>query len=54
MSAAVQRLLDDPALAELLAAAGRHEVLTRFTTEAMTRQLEELYERLLAGAPVSG
>jgi glycosyltransferase involved in cell wall biosynthesis len=54
MSAAVQRLLDDPELARRLAAAGRAEVLARFTTEAMTRQLEELYARLLAGEPVPG
>ena len=48
MAAAVQRLLHDPELAGRLAAAGRAEVLERFTTEAMTRQLEALYERLLA------
>jgi glycosyltransferase involved in cell wall biosynthesis len=48
MATAVQRLQGDPALAERLAEAGRAEVLARFTTEAMTRQLEELYERLLA------
>jgi glycosyltransferase involved in cell wall biosynthesis len=52
MRAAVQRLRRDPALAQRLAAAGRAEVLTRFTTEAMTRNLEDLYERLLAGEPV--
>jgi glycosyltransferase involved in cell wall biosynthesis len=48
MSSAVSRLLDDPVLAGRLAGAGRDEVLSRFTTEAMTRQLEDLYERLLA------
>ena len=48
MSGAVSRLLDDPVLAGRLAAAGRDEVLSRFTTQAMTRQLEDLYERLLA------
>ena len=31
-----------------MAEAGRAEVLARFTTEAMTRQVEDLYERLLA------
>ena len=51
MSGAVSRLLDDPAVAERLAAAGRDEVLSRFTTEAMTRQLENLYDRLLAADP---
>jgi glycosyltransferase involved in cell wall biosynthesis len=50
MGGAVRRLLDDPALAERLSGAGRAEVLERFTTQAMTRQLEELYERLLADA----
>ena len=48
MSSAVSRLLDDPVLAARLAGAGRDEVLSRFTTQAMTRQLEALYERLLA------
>jgi len=43
--------LDDPAVADRLAAAGREEVLSRFTTEAMTRQLENLYDRLLAADP---
>ena len=47
MSRAVRRMLDEPGLAERLAAAGRAEVLSRFTTQAMTEQLEELYERLL-------
>jgi glycosyltransferase involved in cell wall biosynthesis len=51
MSGAVSRLLDDPAGAGRLAAAGRDEVLSRFTTEAMTRQLENLYDRLLAADP---
>jgi glycosyltransferase involved in cell wall biosynthesis len=50
MAGAVRRLLDDPELAERLAAAGRAEVLERFTTQAMTRQVEELYERLLAAS----
>ncbi len=50
MAAAVRRLLDDPELAERLAAAGREEVLERFTTQAMTRQVEELYERFLNAA----
>jgi glycosyltransferase involved in cell wall biosynthesis len=52
MSAAAQRVLQDPALAERLSAAGRAEVLSRFTTQAMTRQLEELYERLLVAKGV--
>jgi glycosyltransferase involved in cell wall biosynthesis len=47
MAAAVHRLLDDPELAERLGAAGRAEVAEHYTTEAMTRQLEDLYERLL-------
>ncbi len=52
MSGAVRRLLEDPELATRLSEAGRTEVLTRFTTEAMTRQLEDIYERLLAGETV--
>ena len=50
MAAAVRRLLDDPELAERLAAAGREEVLERFTTQAMTQQVEDLYEQLLNAA----
>jgi glycosyltransferase involved in cell wall biosynthesis len=50
MAGAVRRLLDDPELAERLGGAGRAEVLERFTTGAMTQQLEDLYERLLADA----
>lgn len=48
MAAAARRVLEEPGLGARLAAAGRTEVLTRFTTEAMTRQVEDLYERLLA------
>ena len=48
MSGGVARLLKDPSLAGRLAAAGRDEVLSHFTTEAMTRRLEDIYERLLA------
>jgi glycosyltransferase involved in cell wall biosynthesis len=54
MSDAVHRLLEHPELAGRLAAAGRDEVLTHFTTEAMTRQVEDLYERLLATARGGG
>jgi glycosyltransferase involved in cell wall biosynthesis len=48
MSGAASRLLDDPAFAGRLGAGGRDEVLSRFTTQAMTRHLEDLYGRLLA------
>jgi glycosyltransferase involved in cell wall biosynthesis len=48
MSGAASRLLDDPAFAGRLGAGGRDEVLSRFTTQAMTRHLEDLYDRLLA------
>ena len=48
MAAAARRVLEEPELRARLAAAGRAEVLARFTTEAMTRQVEDLYERLLA------
>ena len=46
MAAAVVASSTTPSSAERLAAAGREEVLERFTTQAMTRQVEELYERL--------
>ncbi len=48
MSAAVRRVLEEPGLGQRLAAAGRAEVLAHFTTEAMTRQVEDLYDNLLA------
>jgi glycosyltransferase involved in cell wall biosynthesis len=48
MSGAASRLLDDPAFAGRLGAGGRDEVLSRFTTQAMTRHLEDLYGRLLS------
>jgi glycosyltransferase involved in cell wall biosynthesis len=48
MSAAVRRVLEESGLGRALAEAGRAEVLAHFTTEAMTRQVEDLYERLLA------
>ncbi len=48
MSEAVCRLIDEPALAERIATAGRAEVLSRCTTQAMAKRLEELYDRLLA------
>jgi glycosyltransferase involved in cell wall biosynthesis len=51
MSGAVSRLADEPALAWRLATADQAKILSRFTTEAMTRQLEDLYQRLLAADP---
>ncbi len=48
MAAAARRVLEEEGLGARLAEAGRAEVLAHFTTEAMTRQVEDLYERLLA------
>jgi glycosyltransferase involved in cell wall biosynthesis len=48
MSEAVRRVLGQPGFGRRMAEAGQAEVLTRFTTQAMTRRLEDLYERLLA------
>lgn len=50
MAGAVGRLVADAGLRERLATAGRAEVATRLTAEVMTRQLEELYDRLLGAA----
>lgn len=40
LEAAVERLIADPALRERLGAAGRHTLLTRYSPDAMLRQLE--------------
>jgi glycosyltransferase involved in cell wall biosynthesis len=47
MSAAVRRLIDDPALATQLAVTGQAQVRDRFSTQAMTEHLENLYDHLL-------
>ena len=48
LAAAVQRILDDPALAARLAAAAQEEVRRRFDAAAVTRRIEDLYRELLA------
>lgn len=48
LSSAVRRVLDEPGLGARLGAAAQAEVLSKFTTQTMTRRLEEIYERLLA------
>ncbi|HMQ35834.1 MAG TPA: glycosyltransferase, partial [Chloroflexaceae bacterium] len=48
LAAALRRLLDDPALAARLGAAGRRELETGYTAEAMAARTTGLYERLLA------
>ena len=53
LAAAVQRVLEDPALAARLAAAAQEEVRRRFDAAAVTRRIEDLYRELLGGAPAS-
>jgi len=48
LSAAVARLLADPALAREMGAAGRLRVREQFTTEAMMRRIVDVYRKLLA------
>lgn len=47
LSAAILRLVEDPALARLMGAAGREAVGKRFTTEAMLNGVAGLYRELL-------
>src|SRR5262249_30400152 len=47
LAARVQELLDDPALARRMGAAGRDRVLERFTWPAITDRTVELYRSLL-------
>lgn len=46
IAAAIQRMLDDPARARRLAAAGRSTVERRFTVEAMVRGTIDVYRKL--------
>jgi glycosyltransferase involved in cell wall biosynthesis len=48
LAAALRRVLDDRELAERLGEAGRRRVSERFTLEAMTRRLLELYDEVVA------
>ena len=50
LAAAILRLLADPPLRAALAAAGRQDVLNRFTIGRVARDVERLYDRLLAEA----
>jgi glycosyltransferase involved in cell wall biosynthesis len=48
LTAAISRLLRDPALAARMGAAGRQRALDLFTTEAMMQRITATYARLLA------
>ena len=48
LAAALNRLLDDPALRERLGAAGRERVRQHFTQARMLEQIEALYQRVLS------
>lgn len=48
LAAALTRLLNDRALGEQLASAGRAEVFARYSAESLAVNLERLYERLIA------
>jgi glycosyltransferase involved in cell wall biosynthesis len=47
LAAAVGRLIDDPALAQRMGEAGRSRQQARFSSQAMTTRVDELYEDLL-------
>ena len=49
MAAAIERLLGDAALRTAMGAAGRRRVVERFTIERTARDVEAVYERVLAG-----
>jgi rhamnosyl/mannosyltransferase len=49
LAAALNSLLDDPALRARLGAAGRARVLSHFTRERMVSEIEAVYRRLLPG-----
>jgi glycosyltransferase involved in cell wall biosynthesis len=49
LSSAINRLLDDPATAAAMGAAGREIVSSRFTTGAMMDQIAGAYKELLSG-----
>jgi len=54
MAAALGRLVGDPALRNRLGAEGRRRLTDRFRHDRMTRQIRDLYERLLAGGEGRG
>ncbi len=47
LAAAIRRLLDDPALAHRMGAAGRQKVLARYTWERIVAQVDDLYAEVL-------
>jgi len=49
LSSAIDRLLDDPAMAAAMGAAGREIVTSRFTTGAMMAQITGAYKAMLSG-----
>ena len=51
LAQAIGRLLDDPALAAQLGAAGRRRVVERYTWQAVAEQTAAFYRRHLAGQP---
>jgi len=51
MARAIERLLDDPALASRLGAAARQEVKNRFSWEVVAQRVEQVYQRLLERSP---
>jgi glycosyltransferase involved in cell wall biosynthesis len=46
---AMLRLLDDPAFAKRMGAAGRELIETQLSADRVTRQLESVYARVHAG-----
>lgn len=50
-TAAVVRLLADPALARKLGAAGRERIVARFSVEAMVAAVDDVYARVVAARP---
>ncbi len=51
LAAALQKLLDDPALRRAYGENGRRRVLGEFTVQTMVERTFKLYERVLAGVP---
>ena len=51
LASAIQRLLDEPALAQRLGHAAQERVRVQFPLEAMVRRHEELYAELLGACP---
>ena len=54
LAAAIDRLLTDDALARSLGESARRRVEQRFSLEVRTRELQDLYRRLLGQGEVDG